>query len=349
MTSRSASASRAEIFLSVFGEDTLEFLRVSVERTACATKHKYAKEWAPHHILSVFAFLIRLLANGTPDMDKHARSVRPGEVSANRIEGFRALLEFDVLTLFDLLNRNMSSVVTVQTSLCLDESIWPWDSDHYAVVYIPRKPNSDGIKTFTLCVVLTHSQRPYCVEIVPDISQPRFTAAVAMDRAVTVARRLNAPEVTADSWFGQLNSLHSYHPIRVTVAISAQRGAEILPIFEHNLPVGRFRVFERQGTYLSLWHDSALHIVASTRFRHTEDRVTPVTVIGGLDRENAPSLNAAFPVLPRFSASFADLLQNDPRVSSEDLSLLAQAFGEKRGAPTLGHGDLTSFFRRISG
>lgn len=58
--SRSGSNSRKELFLAVYGEDTIEYLRGQVEAQAQLDKGKHAKKWRTADMHRILSFFVRV-------------------------------------------------------------------------------------------------------------------------------------------------------------------------------------------------------------------------------------------------------------------------------------------------
>lgn len=329
--SRSGSNSRKELFLAVYGEDTIEYLRGQVEAQAQLDKGKHAKKWRTADMHRIFSFFVRMLACGTPDLDNHARSERPGEVKANRLAGFRKHLSFDVPTLFRMLSSNMQKQVSASGTACLDETIWPWTGSYYAIVFVPRKPNPEGVKAITLCVKLTRSGRSFCVQVVPDVSQPRLDPPTALGMAVRTMRSLGLRSLIADAWFGSLHAVHHHEDIYVTFSVSAARATDIFPVFHHQLVVPQYHVFAKEDRVVSIFADAAILSVVSTLFEVTALVRNDYPVISGATLATAPRLSQISDAPPRFSPAFRDMLLAYQQLPRSDITSLAVYLGEAKG------------------
>lgn len=324
------------MFLALFGIDTIEWLCGELNGTARVRKHKYAMLWEPPDVRRILAFFVRALANGTPDLDNHMRSDRPGEISANRLAGFRFLLKYDMPELFRMVSANYRRQIQAGGTACLDETIWPWTGNHYAVVYIPRKPNTTGLKAITLCVTMTRSNRSYCIDIVPDISEPQLDPAACLDMAVQTMQSLGLQSLIADAWFGSLNALHRHTDVFISFSIGGTRGAAIFPVFHHNLNWRDYRLFRKEGVILSVYADNAILSVASTLYEVTTLVRSENPIVSGARLATAPTLAQLSNLPPRFSPQFRDLLLAAQNLPKSDIMVLATYVGEAKGTARRG-------------
>lgn len=198
-------------------------------------------------------------------------------------------------------------------------------------MYIPRKPNPSGVKALTLCVKLTRSGRSYCVQVVPDVSEPRLDPPTALGMAVRTMRSLGLRSLIADSWFGSVHAVHPYEDIYVTFSVSAPRAADIFPVFHHQLVVPQYRVFAKEGRVVSVFADSAILSVVSTLFEVTTLVHNDNPVISGATLAYAPRLSQISDAPPRFSTAFRDMLLAHQQLPRSDLTSLAMYLGEARG------------------
>lgn len=245
---------------------------------------------------------------------------RPG-IPVSRFYKLDSLLSCIEPEFFNCLNNSFKEYIQLPGMTTLDETMWEWSSDHPAVVSIPRKPNSKGVKVFTYCFKFTHSDLPYCFHFIPDITRPGFSAAAMLDIADIVYHDYPNTSVTTDSWFSRLPRMRGGAHVLSTTSLGTDEEAALTRVVRANLTYHQYRTFRSGDICLTFFLDNDLMRTASNCFevRASSSAFTTTRWSTGRGAEALP---------PRLSlGAIGPLLQ----LSSADLEVLASAFGEARG------------------
>ncbi len=131
---------------------------------------------------------------------------------------------------YQVLNDAFKLAVKVPGVMVLDEAMWEWKADHPAVVSIPRKPKSRGVKAFIVSFAFTHTDYPYCWHFIPDIARPGLNAATTLDMIHRIIQPYAPVSITTDSWFGRPQRLHDSLHFPWTTAINTDQEPALVRI-----------------------------------------------------------------------------------------------------------------------
>ena len=205
--------------------------------------------------------------------------------------------------------------------------MWGWSGNHWATISIERKPTNAGFKVFTLAAKLTSTGRSYLLDFVPDIAKRSLTPSEALSRWETVMKDLDLSELTCDAWFGSLSWMNCHLNIAATMSLSSNRLADYLSIFRSGMRPGDYRVFYRQPCLVSLWWDSELFIVGTTKWSLLEERVATPAQTHGMELSAAPTVELLAGLEPRLSQNALISLST---WNLADLQGLCVALGEAK-------------------
>jgi hypothetical protein len=185
----------------------------------------------------------------------------------SRFGKITSLLKYDLLVLAEKFSISFRSSVRCAGECTLDETIWEWDGDAIYVVHVPRKPNSTGIKVFTLSFKLHLSGLPYCFYMWPDLLRPGLYPSAVLEAAYDLFDPALPTAITADAWFTSLHWAHANRSRFFTLAVSHTVDRELFDYFETDLTCGRYRVFRNPDFLLSLSFDAEIMRTISTCYK----------------------------------------------------------------------------------
>ena len=132
-------------------------------------------------------------------------------------------------------------------------------------VFIERKPEPEGMRSFIWCYQLTQSGRPVCYRYLPDLTIPHIGGAqILSDMLENKPSTATGIILCADAFFTSLEWAQNHPEQPVIFSIPRSKIDDVFEIFTYQLSVQEYRVFAKGPILLSVWHDNAIVTCAST-------------------------------------------------------------------------------------
>lgn len=172
-------------------------------------------------------------------------------------------LSFDYVQLADVMCGELRKWIKVPGRVTLDETMLGWKGSDPAIVFIPRKPQSTGVKCINISCQFSRSGKAFLLHFLPDVTTPRLSPYTCLEWAVKCLEPVRPVSFTADSWFGMMSRLNS-SSVPFTVAIPFKQDMELLELFSWNLRLGEYRVFRKGDFVLCVFADAKIVRTSST-------------------------------------------------------------------------------------
>jgi hypothetical protein len=313
------------LFIKTWSSELMAFF---IESANCARSgvagptHTRERPFNEADLYSLTAICLKLMGTrATTLKDLWVDCSQYGTLGQNRYKTLRKYLEFTYGSAFDIFNKDQRAQVKVGAEVAIDESSWPYHGPTDFHVFLPRKPEPNMIRAYTVAMPMSISNRPYCVGVLPDLRRPTYTDAEIFawteellrdHRCHPVCDCLDQTAVdwTADKFFGNLAHLEAHPNQRMTLAISAKRLGAIGLIGKLGLKRGESRVFSKGNVLLSVYVDNKVLWTVSNCFGLKDSLDPDLRYRGTNFVRNVPSLS---------EHAFQNLLQ----WSADDLARLA--------------------------
>ncbi|MCW0221120.1 MAG: transposase [Prosthecobacter sp.] len=141
-----------------------------------------------------------------PDRDDPVEATkRRFGISWDRFWEIRNYMSFDHDIAETIINEGFTRwVITGGRGIAVDESLMACQSEDAPTIYISRKPHSEGLRYYLLCIKLPRTQRPFCLEVMHDLKlNDRLTVSEILERSFKHLKRSGYQlHLTADAFFG---------------------------------------------------------------------------------------------------------------------------------------------------
>lgn len=143
--------------------------------------------------------------------DPHIGCRRRFGIPEDRFWELRHWISFDPGVLQEILNQSFRDWVIVGGhAVAVDESLMACHSSCAPTIFISRKPHSRGLRFYLLSVKLPESSRPFCLEIMHDLSRDdRLSVSDILTRSFSHLRTQGCQlQLCGDSFFGTQDLLN---------------------------------------------------------------------------------------------------------------------------------------------
>lgn len=206
----------------------------------------------------------------------------------------------------------LSLAVQASGYSAVDEGMWPFHGQSEFKVFIPRKPNPNGLRAYYHCFQHMGTQRPICYYVIPDLRKPFHTPKEVMDKVDANLPDEAKVQVTADAFFTSVAMVKNAKA-PVTMSLNKQRLHGLSTLFCHGLLPSEYRVYHCDGIVVCVWVDNTEVVTISNEFKVVyPDVIPPVGV--NID-----------PVKPILSADAMNVLAT--KLQRDDLIALARELG----------------------
>jgi hypothetical protein len=274
---------RAHIFRSLLNDDILDELvkkfnaNVPVARESSVGRPK--KPFTKHEVLMFIVILLFARISGYSAIEEYREGLPQRTLTSKRFRKMYAAFTIDLESLTEKINSLLKKAFNPGGNASWDETMWAWEGDHWALVFIERKPTPFGFKILTICFVSKVTGRPYLWHFVPSITResvPIVTVLQEFKEAMQAAP--NVP-VCADRWFGQLSFLCANAAFPITLALKRDQDTDLLTAMAYNLKPYQYRIFSNGKTFITVYADGdKLVINGSNYFEQTGAPPQPLPV-----------------------------------------------------------------------
>ncbi len=315
--------SGANFFKSLF-QPAVDWLLISLNSQIPPHEKPFMQERAKikeQEVWQYLKLLISHLANSGAPFKQNIRDTASEMLSERRFQQIGGLLDCANLEFFTILNNSFKKLVELPGTISLDETMWVWKSTHPAVTVIPRKPKSQGVKTFTFCLKFTTTDLPYCFHYVPDIARPGLLASDLLDIADEILANFPNTSITTDSWFSRLTRMDGTNHVLCTTSLGNHEESALMRLCEHNLKYHEYCIFQCGSRIITVYQDRDLMRTASTCFD-----VRPSNIFSRSPQAAVDAVRAPHP--PRVSAAAVSILL---QLGRDNLEVFAAMCGEPKG------------------